>query len=130
MRRLVLASLLLAASPAMAADQFDLACKGYKWTQLGGTGQDYSFRVRLDLAAKKWCDGDCKTVSPIVSVAADRLVLLDEGTLNSRMEVAREATFDRKANSYHYKYLQTRPTDDYLEYQATCSTEAFTPFPG
>lgn len=122
--------LLIAASPAVAADQFDLACKGYKWTKLGGSGEDYSFRVRIDLAAKKWCDGDCKAAQPITSVGDQEVVLTDDGTLNSRMEVAREATFDRKKNSFHYKMRQTRPTDQYLEYQADCKIEPFTPFPG
>jgi hypothetical protein len=36
--------------------------------------------------------------------------LPDEGTLNSRMQVPREGTFDRKTNSYRYRLLQTRPT--------------------
>ncbi|MBO9576116.1 MAG: hypothetical protein J7494_10295 [Sphingobium sp.] len=130
MRHLVLPLLMLASTPALAADQFDLACQGYKWTKLGGSGEAYNFRVRVDLAAKKWCDGECKAAQSIVSVADDKLVLLDEGTLNSRMEVAREATFDRKAGNYHYKFLQSRPADDYLEYQGKCTTEAFTPFPG
>ena len=127
--RLIVSFLLLAGSPAFAADQFDLVCEGWKWTKMGGTAQEYDFRVRVDLAAKKWCEGDCKAALPIQSIAADKLVLLDEGTLNSRMEVAREATFDRKANSYHYRLLQTRPTDDYLEYQANCKAAAFTPIP-
>lgn len=127
--RVITPFLLLAGSPAFAADQFDLVCEGWKWTKMGGTAQEYDFRVRVDVAAKKWCDGDCKTASAIQSVADDKLVLLDDGTLNSRMEVAREATFDRKAGKYHYRMLQTRPTDDYLEYQGNCKTAAFTPIP-
>ena len=128
--RYLLPFLLLAASPAVAADQFDLACKGYKWTKLGGAGEDYVFRVRVDLAANKWCDNDCKSVQALVSATPDKLVLTDEGTLNSRMEVSREATFDRKSNDFHYKLLQSRPTEDYLEYQGKCTSETFTPFPG
>ncbi len=128
--RYLLPLLLLAGSPAMAADQFDLACKGYKWTKIGGPGEDYSFRARIDLAAKTWCDGDCKARQPIVSVADAELVLADEGTLNSRIEMAREVTFDRKKNSFHYKMLQSRPDEQYLEYQADCTVAPFTPFPG
>lgn len=52
----------------------------------------------------------------------------DEGTLNSRMQVPREGTFDRKTRSYHYRLLQTRPTDDYLEYNATCKRRLSRPF--
>ena len=128
-KRVIVPFLLLAASPAVAADQFDLACQGWKWTTRGGAAQEYDFRVRVDLAAKTWCDVDCKAGQPIQSIAEDKLVLLDEGTLNSRMEVAREATFDRKANEYHYRLLQTRPTDDYLEYQGKCTTAPFTAIP-
>jgi hypothetical protein len=127
--RWVVSLLLLAGSPAIAADQFDLSCQGWKWAQRGGAAQEYDFRVRIDLAAQKWCDGDCKAAQPIQSVAGDKLTLLDEGTLNSRMEVAREATFNRKTNEFHYRLLQTRPTDDYLEYQGKCTTAPFTPIP-
>lgn len=127
--RLLIPLILLAASPAAAADQFDLACKGYKWTKIGGPSQDYSFRARIDLAAEKWCEGECKAALPIFSVTPDELVLTDEGTLNSRIEMSRRATYDRKTNAFHYLFLQTRPTDDYLETQTVCTTEPFTPLP-
>lgn len=122
--------ILLAGSPAVAADQFDLACTGDKWTVQGGKSEPYVFRTRIDLAAQKWCEGDCKTVQSLYSATDDKLVLTDEGTLNSRMEMSRVVTFDRKAGNFHYLFVQTRPTDGYLEYWARCTTEAFTGFPG
>lgn len=127
--RLLIPLLLLAGSPAAAADQFDLACQGHKWTQRGGAGEAYSFRARVDIKAGKWCEGDCKTASSIVSATDDKLVLADEGTLNTRMEVERMVTFDRKASSFHSRYSQFRPSDEYLEYQGKCSAEPFTAIP-
>jgi len=121
--------MLLAGSPAIAADQFDLLCKGDKWTVQGGSGEIHNFRARIDLAAQKWCEGDCKTVQSIASVAADKLVLTDEGTLNSRMETSLVVTVDRKENVFHSLHVQVRPTDAYAEIWARCTTEAFTPFP-
>ncbi len=121
---------LLAGSPALAADQFDLACKGDKWTVQGEPSAPYDFRVRVDLAAGKWCDGDCKAVQSLYSSSNDELVLTDEGTLNSRMEMSRVVTFDRKAGNFHSLFVQVRPTEGYLEYWAKCTTEAFTRFPG
>jgi len=78
MRCLLPLALLIAASPAIAADRFDLACRGYKWTTLGGSGETYSFRARVDLAAQKWCDGDCKTAQAIVSIQAVKGVFIGD----------------------------------------------------
>ncbi len=127
---LILPLALAAGAPALAAeDQFDLACQGHKWTQRGGSGEDFAFRARIDLKAGKWCEGDCKATSAIASVSDDKLMLADEGTLNTRIEMERMVTYDRKANSFHYRYSQFRPTDEYLEYQGSCTAQPFTPFP-
>lgn len=127
--RYIVLPLLLLASPAVAADQFDLACQGTKWTKRGAAGEAYSFRARVDVAAKKWCEGDCKTVQNLVSATDDKIVFTDEGTLNTRMEAAREVTLDRKKGAFIHNFAQIRPDEQILYIAATCKTEGFTPFP-
>lgn len=129
MRYAAVPLLLLASSPAVAADQFDLACQGQRWTQRGGTASPYSFRLRVDLAAKKWCEGECKAVQTIVSADDDKLVFTDDSTNNTRMDMIRQVTLDRKTNAFVHHFSQYRPDDQLLYIQATCKPEAFTPFP-
>ena len=121
--------ILLASSPALAADQFDLACQGKRWTQRGGEGAAHGFRVRVDLAKGQWCEGECKAGQPIVSADADKLVLTDDSTLNTRMEMIRQVTFDRKKSVFIHHFSQYRPDDQLLYVEATCKTEPFTPIP-
>ena len=84
---------------------------------------------RVDLAAGKWCEGECKAVQSLVSATDDKIVFTDEGTLNTRMEAAREVTFDRKKGAFIHNFAQVRPDEQLLYIAATCKTEGFTPFP-
>lgn len=129
MRLLLPLSLLLVGSPAFAADQFDIACDGFKWTKQGATGDPYKFRAHIDLAAKKWCEGDCKTVLSIDSFTAREIILTEETIFNAKVDSSREVTFDREEKMFKQHFMQTKPTPQYLGVQASCTVEAFTPFP-
>jgi hypothetical protein len=66
MRTTILAAIMLALPGAAAEQQqFDLIC----------TAKKDSVRYRVDLAAKRYCAGDCRAVRPIVDVSATELVL-------------------------------------------------------
>lgn len=56
-------------------------------------------------------------------------MLTDEGTLNTRMEMNREVTFDRKTGVFIHNFTQIRPEEQLLYIQANCKAEPFTPFP-
>ena len=64
MRALALA-LCLIATPAMAAEQFDLVC----------TAKKTSERYRVDLARGEWCFGECDFVQKVASVTSGLIVL-------------------------------------------------------
>lgn len=66
MRALALA-LCLVATPAMAAEQFDLVCTAKKDT----------VRYRVDLAKGEWCVGSCATVLKVASVTSGTITLVD-----------------------------------------------------
>ncbi len=65
LRQFLLALWLLIASPAMAAEQFDLICKG----------DDEVWRYRIDLARGEWCARECDVTLKIVSTTASTIVL-------------------------------------------------------
>lgn len=65
------------ASPAFAANQFDLVCKGKEQKQTGVPATAWSERFRIDLDAKRWCRGACKSAAEIGSITADEIVLSD-----------------------------------------------------
>ena len=127
--RLLLPLILLAGSPAFAADQFDLACEGSKWSKRGGAPEPYKFRAHIDLAAKKWCEGDCKAAQPIASVSDREIMLTDDIVFNAKVDSMREVKFDREVMMFKHNFTQNKPTAAYMGIQAMCKSEAFTPFP-
>ncbi len=63
-------SLALLPAPALAADQFDLICKGDKET----------VRYRIDLAAGEWCWEKCEATIKIASATSSRITFMDQDT--------------------------------------------------
>lgn len=127
--RFVVLLMLLSSAPAMAAEQYDLACEGTRISQRGSAGEAYSTRVRIDLTAKKWCQDGCAKVSDITDVSADKIVLIDDLTYNSRTDLSNNITIDRKTNGFLQLSSQDRPTVMYLKVEAACTAQPFTPFP-
>jgi hypothetical protein len=66
---------LLCAAPALAAEQFDLLCAGQVRKDVPGRWAPYTKTYRIDLAAGRWCLGNCSVVSPIFAVTASKIVL-------------------------------------------------------
>ena len=73
------AVILSAAGSALAANQYDLSCKGTEQKETGKPATPWAETFRLDLDAKRWCRGDCRTAALIDSVTADEI-----GIANSR----------------------------------------------
>ena len=128
--RLLLPLILLAGSPAFAADQFDIACEGTKWIKRNGTGEPIKIRAHIDLVSKKWCEGDCTAVKTIAAVNDREIILTDDITFNAKTDVMREVKFDREVLMFRHNYTQNKPTPEYMGIQATCKVETFTAFPG
>jgi len=124
-----LALLLLVATPAFAADQFDMACQGTKLTTRAGPAEPATVRVHVDLAARQWCLDACGRVQPIQDVSDAAITFKDDTTLNTREESTTEVTVDRRTNRFHQLLIFERPQTSYLKLEATCTIEAFTPFP-
>lgn len=68
---------LTVATPAVAANQFDLKCKGTQEKKTGAPATAWNETFRMDLDAKRWCRGACRTAAPIASVTADEITIID-----------------------------------------------------
>lgn len=71
----VVAASLVFAGPASANDQFDLVCTGTLTKEIGGQPIQSARRYRIDLAANRWCEGECATGRVIHDVSADAIIL-------------------------------------------------------
>src|SRR5688572_14211593 len=98
--RFILLLVALTSTPALAAEQYDLACQGTKISKKGGPSEAYAFRVRIDLTGKKWCQDSCERVADIYEIGADKVVLADDVTYNSRTDLQNNVTVDRKTNAF------------------------------
>lgn len=68
MRVIILAAIAAIASPATAADQFDLVCAGKN------SGKPIEKHYRVDLSAKQWCQDKCTAVEAISDVQPAKIV--------------------------------------------------------
>jgi hypothetical protein len=127
--RLLLLLALCASTPALAADQFDLACQGTKISQRGGAPEPNSFRLRVDLAAKKWCADACAKVLDVSAVKPDRIVLADDIVYNTRSDFSNSIYLDPKTYAYHQLTSEDRTDVSYLKVEAACTVQPFTPLP-
>ncbi len=74
----VLALSCLPAVPALAASsQFGLDCRGVQEKKTGMKSAEWSERYRIDLDAKRWCRGACRTGAAIDQITADQIMLRD-----------------------------------------------------
>lgn len=71
------AIILSAVGSALAANQYDLNCKGTEQKQTGKPATPWTETFRIDLDAKRWCRGACRTAARIDSITADDIVITD-----------------------------------------------------
>ncbi|WCT75039.1 hypothetical protein PQ455_07440 [Sphingomonas naphthae] len=117
MRAIIMAIGLLA-TPALAADQFDLICTAKKTT----------VRYRVDLARGEWCDGDCKVTRKITAVTTGFLTLVDENP-TSEHAYRESTTVNRVDGSWYTMSYFTWSSRVPSATKGTCEPTAFTGFP-
>jgi hypothetical protein len=124
-------ALLIAASatPPAAVDTFDMACAGSRIVRQDGPATPHAFRLRIDLAAGRWCVDGCESVRELTAATVDRITLRDSLILNAREESTADVYVDRKTNEFHQLEIATRPAETYLKIDARCRIEPSTPFP-
>jgi hypothetical protein len=83
----IAAAMLLTSTQAMAANQFDLVCKGTQQLKTGAPETEWKDTFRFDLDQKRWCRGACKTAAAIDSITTDEIVVSNSrASTGSRIE--------------------------------------------
>jgi hypothetical protein len=72
--RALVTVLCLIATPAVAADQFDLTCKGRERPTAMSKWRPYEVRYRVDTSAKIYCRFTCEATETITSVDGAKIV--------------------------------------------------------
>lgn len=125
--------------PAIAASpsaQFDLMCSGTLTTTSALTprqAKPYSSHYRIDLAAKKWCEAECKVLHDVAAVQPAQLTLQSEevDTLHERSSLMN--IVDRETGA-HKILASSSSTHDQrtatiLHWEGSCEPGTFSGFP-
>lgn len=116
MRAIVLA-LGLVSAPAMAADQFDLVCKG----KSGSTT-----RYRVDLTRGEACAGICDRVWKMGATTTSEYRLIDQSPVRG-YDLEQLATVNRQTGAYsHYSKIRGLGAN---RTEGTCEVAQFSGFP-
>lgn len=113
MRALVLA-LTLVATPAAAADQFDLVCSGQYQRSAVAKPQPAERIYRVDLAARTWCIEDCSVVLPIADADTARITF---------------QSFKRRGVEVKHWVDRTSGEVSDIDFTGKCEAAPFTPIP-
>ncbi len=112
--------------PAVAADQFDLVCKGRERYSVSGKWHPKEYRYRIDLAAQRWCAGSCDGTRIIDRVSDGVLSLLDKPQVPFS-GYTESLWINRRSGEL--RYLSNSRLGSYEEQEATCEPTAFSGFP-
>lgn len=116
MRTIMAVALALsAASPAIAADQFDLVC----------SAPNASVRYRIDLARGEYCAGECKLIQKIQQVTSGAITLFDEK--NNVRDARAYGTVNRITGDWEW-YNSMFP-GAVMNHKGKCRPEQSTGFP-
>lgn len=79
---------------------------------------------RLDLAALRWCEGDCRETKPIVRVRDTLLILIEDS--DPRIDAYESLTINRESGRYDH---HTRINESSMDGKGFCKPTPFTGFP-
>jgi hypothetical protein len=126
MRSLIIAAALVATPAAAATEQFDLVCNGKtRESSIGRWKAAPETRYRIDLAANRWCQGDCKQPEKIYEVSETKLTLkwIKEDTPRSRALIF--IKIDRSTGAWENYWSSSF----FSETAGQCEVAPFTEFP-
>ncbi|MEG8222415.1 hypothetical protein OSJ57_17570 [Sphingomonas sp. HH69] len=119
--------LTMIATPAVAADQFDLECVGTKSEKIDQQGEPISFGIVVDLRAKQFCWKQECEVKTIDEVLPDRVYFLKHDPTDR--EIFSKMEIDRKTGKFEWLIIQKNLSRYYLKQEAVCTPAKFTGFP-
>lgn len=121
--------LALAAAPAVAADQFDLVCKGEAKTYVLGEASPVEARYRVDLKAGRWCKDECAITQPIHAVEDWKIEFLSHPAANEGERQEMEWV-DRRSGAWSVSSITANDLRArFYSASGTCTPAAFSSFP-
>jgi len=122
------------ASPAASANAFNLNCSGSLRTLMPYLLKDetepYSKTYRIDLDAKKWCDGECKAQFDIAEVTPLAIILQDKNIDTPREHQKVRAQISRETGAeYIYANSGVGRMRMTMVWDGRCEKAAFSGFP-
>lgn len=120
---------MLIATPATAADQFDLECNGTIQEEINGPVKPHKFGFRINLVTRTWCWDHCERTFPIQEVMPERIVLRDERKNSAREELLAIVEIDRRTGKFSGQWIEIRPFPLYRKTLGDCVVKPFSGFP-
>lgn len=114
--RVMIVVLGLLASPAAAADQFDLVC----------TAEKANERYRIDLLKNEWCAGDCSQIEKIKTTTSGMIVLREHEPAGLDRERSFN-TINRVTGAWEWYFYNPRYSITW-NHKGTCKPEGFSGF--
>jgi hypothetical protein len=129
----VLLAAALATAPA-PANQFNLECKGTLSSEsfyAGKKAEPYAYTYRIDLSAKKYCDGECKVLRDVADVQPTVIVLEPDQDISSSTEKKfSSGSIDRETGRHSVLVTSGRREDILiLRWEGQCERQPFSGFP-
>lgn len=115
-----------------AAATFDLICSGQQVStdMTGRHSEPYRTEYRIDLDAKKWCDGACTGLRDFASITPTELRLVDNNTDTPHMRSFFTDIIDRRTGTHTVLSSSGAGMATVLmESHGTCERAPFTGFP-
>ncbi|WP_347271819.1 hypothetical protein [Rhizorhabdus histidinilytica] len=128
MKGIILAAIAAIASPAAAADQFDLVCSGTRTWSTHGKPEPYQIRYRIDLSTGSWCREACTQVQPFASVDAGQLVFSKRDT-GEPTDIWTLQRVNRSSGNWEYKITSPGINGTKMEAKGHCEKADFSGFP-
>lgn len=114
------------------ATAFNLSCTGeYKRTDVLGAQppKEFSHNLRIDLDAKKWCEGECKRQWDIKAVEPTIITFEDKTEETSAGVSTTKWTINRETANYSYVYTSRDRLMVTVIKSGKCEKSDFTGFP-
>lgn len=117
---------------AAATAAFNLNCAGTLETisSLGKASRPYASVYRIDLAANKWCESDCKTQFNIAAVSPAQITL-EKKTIDTPRQHETLNNFINRETGDHFVFAKSGVGASALvmNWKGKCTRSDFTGFP-
>ncbi|MBU3076530.1 hypothetical protein [Sphingomonas quercus] len=118
----------LATTPALAADQFDLLCKGQQKFTPDGAATPIEAHYRVDVAAGSYCRDQCIGIDKLAGAAPGKIAFKAHAKANEQDELVDES-YEPATGKWVDLYAGPYPPGEYAATEGKCEAATFSGFP-